>query len=135
MEKRVSVRGIIIDGDELHTIFRRRVNDDETFNEYYVIPGGGTEKDETLDETLKRELKEELSKPIVIDGTTISLEYSLGVSIFPEDATDRQTLIMYADDAMYYIKEHGKNNYYFHNKALKAKLENKNKMQKDLKTA
>lgn len=68
MEKRVSVRGIIIDGDELHTIFRRRVNDDETFNEYYVIPGGGIEKDETLDETLKRELKEELSIDVDIIG-------------------------------------------------------------------
>ena len=97
-----------------------------------VIKNISTTEDIT---NLLDELKEELSKPIVIDGTTISLEYSLGVSIFPEDATDRQTLIMYADDAMYYIKKHGKNNYYFHNKALKAKLENKNKMQKDLKTA
>lgn len=51
MEKRVSVRGIIIDGNELHTIFRRRVNDDET-----------------LDETLKRELKEELSIDVDIIG-------------------------------------------------------------------
>ena len=36
---------------------------------------------------------------------------------------------------MYYIKSHGKNDYYFHNKALRAKLENDNRMQKDLKEA
>ena len=36
---------------------------------------------------------------------------------------------------MYYIKGHGKNGYYFHNKSLKAKLENDTKMQSDLKKA
>ena len=68
MEKRVSVRGIIIDGDKVYAIFRRRVNDDGTFKEYYVIPGGGLEKGETLEETLIRELKEELSIDVDIIG-------------------------------------------------------------------
>ena len=61
MGKRVSVRGIIFDGDEVYAIFRRRVNGKKSFNEYYVIPRGGLEKGETLEETLRRELKEELS--------------------------------------------------------------------------
>ena len=60
MCKRISVRGIIIDGDEVYTIFRRRVKDNGDSKEYFVIPGGGLEKGETLEETLKRELKEEL---------------------------------------------------------------------------
>ena len=68
MSKRISVRGIIIDGDEVYTIFRRRVNDDRTFKEYYVMPGGGLEKSETLEETLIRELKEELSIDVKIIG-------------------------------------------------------------------
>lgn len=71
----------------------------------------------------------------MIQGTSISLQYSLGISVFPEDAKTKTELIMYADDAMYYIKENGKNGYYFHNKSLKAKLDNKNKMEKDLKEA
>ena len=62
-------------------------------------------------------LREEFKKPFVIDNTSLSLEYSLGVAIYPEDADIRQDLITYADDAMYYIKEHGKNGYYFHNKS------------------
>lgn len=80
-------------------------------------------------------LKEELNKPFNISGTNISLQYSLGVAIYPEDADNRQDLLKYADDAMYYVKEHGKNGYYFHNKSLKAKLENDTKMQADLKNA
>lgn len=80
-------------------------------------------------------MKKQLEEPIMIQGTSISLQYSLGISVFPEDATTKTELIMYADDAMYYIKENGKNGYYFHNKSLKAKLDNKNKMEKDLKEA
>lgn len=80
-------------------------------------------------------LRLELNKPFVIENTNISLEYSLGVAIFPEDAKTKKDLVTYADDAMYYIKEHGKNDYYFHNKALKAKLENRTKMEKELKSA
>lgn len=80
-------------------------------------------------------VKEEIKKPIMIENTNVLLEYSLGVSIFPSDADNRKDLIGYADDAMYFIKEHGKNNYYFHNKALKAKQDNKNKMETDLKLA
>lgn len=81
------------------------------------------------------DLKEYFKTPFIIDNTSISLQYSLGISMYPEDATTRQELVMYADDAMYYIKEHGKNDYYFHNKVLRTKIENKNKMQNDLKVA
>ena len=68
MAKRISVRGIIIDGDEVYTIFRRKIKNDETLKQYYVIPGGGMKSEETLQETLKRELKEELSIDVEIIG-------------------------------------------------------------------
>ena len=95
------------------------------------------EKIKTTEDVTKLldDLREKFKSPINIDGTNITLEYSLGIALYPEDAVNRKDLIMYADDAMYYIKEHGKNDYYFHNKALRAKVENDNKMQKDLKLA
>lgn len=80
-------------------------------------------------------LKEGLKVPVIIEETKIVLEYSLGVAIYPTDGTTRNELMMYADDAMYYIKENGKNSYYFHNEALKAQLNNKKKMEIDLKNA
>ena len=95
------------------------------------------EKIKTTDDVTKLldDLREKFKTPINIDGTNITLEYSLGIAMYPEDAVNRKDLVMYADDAMYYIKSHGKNDYYFHNKALRAKLENDNRMQKDLKEA
>ena len=80
-------------------------------------------------------LKEGLREPVIIDNTKIVLEYSLGVSIYPTDGITRNELMTYADDAMYHIKENGKNSYYFHNDALKAQLNNKKKMEIDLKSA
>lgn len=80
-------------------------------------------------------LKEGLKTPVIIEDTKIVLEYSLGVAIYPTDGTSRTELMAYADDAMYYIKENGKNNYYFHNEALKSKLNNKKKMEIDLRSA
>lgn len=95
------------------------------------------EKINTIDEITEilDNLKKALEVPVVIDDNKITLAYSLGVSIYPTDTQDRKNLMTYADDAMYYIKENGKNNYYFFNEVLKTKLENKKKMQVDLKSA
>lgn len=80
-------------------------------------------------------LKNNMAKPVIIDNNTISIEYSLGVVVSIEEKYSRKDLINYADNAMYYIKEHGGNDYYFHNESLKAKFENNTKMEKDLKQA
>lgn len=68
MEKRVSARGIIIDGDKVYAMFRRRIKEDGSIKEYYVIPGGGIKQGETLEENVKRELKEEFSVDVDIIG-------------------------------------------------------------------
>lgn len=52
---RVSVRGILIQDDQLLVIHRIKGD-----REYYVIPGGGVEDHETLIQALKRELLEEV---------------------------------------------------------------------------
>lgn len=68
MEKRISSRGIIIDGDSIYAMFRRRIKDDGSVKEYYVIPGGGINEGETLEENVKREMREEFSVEVDILG-------------------------------------------------------------------
>ena len=68
MEKRVSARAIIIEDNAVLTMFRRKKKDNGEYKEYYVIPGGGTEENETLEETCIRELKEEYNVDIKILG-------------------------------------------------------------------
>ena len=68
MEKRVSARAIIIEGNKVLTMFRRKKKDNGNYKEYYVLPGGGVEENETLEQTCIRELKEEYNVDIKILG-------------------------------------------------------------------
>jgi 8-oxo-dGTP diphosphatase len=56
MSKEITSRGIIILEDEVILLFRRKNN-----KEYYAIPGGHIEGNETKEECLMREIKEELN--------------------------------------------------------------------------
>ena len=55
-----------------------------------------------------------LQEPIHIENHQLYVSGSLGISIYPEDATDAQNLLKYADTAMYKAKEKGRNNFQFY---------------------
>ena len=54
-----------------------------------------------------------LEQPHHIDDRDINICVSIGISIYPDDAQDVETLIKSADTAMFYAKENGRNNYKF----------------------
>ena len=53
----------------------------------------------------------ELAQPIEISGHEIHIGASIGISVFPDDAESMHELLKYADTAMYYAKNNGKNGY------------------------
>lgn len=63
--KRVSGRAVIFDGKDVLLMFRRRLANG-AFKEYYAIPGGMQEKNETIEECIIREIKEEFQIDIEI---------------------------------------------------------------------
>ena len=50
---------------------------------------------------------------IHIDDNDIEIRFSMGISLFPEDGTDVNQLVMNADLAMYTVKNSGKNGYQY----------------------
>lgn len=102
-------------------------------DEYALIIVGTDTKLEV--ETIVKRVQRSVVKPIFIRNTTVNLEYSLGIACFPEDSQNANELINFADAAMYFVKESGKSNYYFHNEALKAQTENNRRMENELKAA
>ncbi|MEH2289464.1 CHASE2 domain-containing protein [Nostoc sp.] len=54
-----------------------------------------------------------ITKPIVLDGYTIRVSASIGISVYPYNSLDSETLIKQADAAMYRAKRLGKNRYEF----------------------
>jgi diguanylate cyclase (GGDEF)-like protein len=55
-----------------------------------------------------------LAAPFILDSQEYHLSGSVGVSTYPDDSNDAQTLLRNADIAMYRAKENGKNAYQFH---------------------
>ncbi|MDX8396978.1 MAG: EAL domain-containing protein, partial [Mariprofundaceae bacterium] len=61
-----------------------------------------------------------LSQPVVIGSHQLFVTSSVGISVYPDDGTDMETLIKHADSAMYQAKESGRNNFQFYTKKLHA---------------
>ncbi len=54
------------------------------------------------------------ARPFMLAAQEFQIGASIGISAFPEDGKDLQTLLKHADAAMYRAKEQGRNNYQFH---------------------
>ncbi|MDP4125813.1 MAG: EAL domain-containing protein [Bacillota bacterium] len=62
-----------------------------------------------------------LTQPIIIEGNEVYMTTSIGISLYPNDGSDMETLVKQADTAMYFAKEKGRNNYQFFNHELNIK--------------
>jgi diguanylate cyclase (GGDEF)-like protein/PAS domain S-box-containing protein len=54
-----------------------------------------------------------LALPHIVAESELQVTTSIGISVYPEDGEDAETLIKNADTAMYHAKEVGRNNYQF----------------------
>ena len=57
-----------------------------------------------------------VNQPFEIEGKEISVTCSIGVTVFPKDASNSEDLLRNADSAMYYAKSNGRRNYQFYSK-------------------
>ncbi len=61
---------------------------------------------------LAEKLIDALSREIIVDGHTLSVTASVGISIYPSDGEDGHTLLTHADAAMYHAKRLGRDRRY-----------------------
>ena len=64
---------------------------------------------------------EAVRHPFHIEGREFFITTSVGISLYPEDGTDAESLIKNADTAMYQAKEQGRDNYQLFNAFVNAK--------------
>jgi len=59
-----------------------------------------------------------MEEPLTINGRKLYLTASIGISIYPNDGKDTQTLLKNADAAMYKSKNNGRNKYHFYTEEM-----------------
>jgi diguanylate cyclase (GGDEF)-like protein/PAS domain S-box-containing protein len=69
-------------------------------------------------ESVAQKLIASLQQPFYLRGKEVYINVSIGISVFPVDSKDINTLIKNADMAMYEVKSAGKNGYTFYNARL-----------------
>lgn len=95
------------------------------------------------DETALRELvnrlvdkiTDKVKQPYFLDGYKYYISACVGISLFPEDSGDIETLCNYADLAMYQSKAHGKNSASYFNEKLIATIARRHELEVDIKNA
>jgi diguanylate cyclase (GGDEF)-like protein/PAS domain S-box-containing protein len=83
-----------------------------------LVPGITAEEDSAK---IARKICNAVHDPFWIDGRELFVTTSLGVSVYPSDGHDAETLVRNADSAMYRAKEQGRDNYQLYTPAMNAK--------------
>lgn len=81
-------------------------------------------------------LREILAQPYRHNGTPLHLTASLGIALYPFDDEGADTVLTYADTALYRVKEHGRNGVAFYRpdmlNAVRTRLSTENALRKAL---
>jgi diguanylate cyclase (GGDEF)-like protein/PAS domain S-box-containing protein len=73
--------------------------------------------------------------PHRIERHELTITTSIGISVFPDDGTDANTLIQHADTALYRAKEHGRNRYVFYQQEMTTQAKERLLMEHSLRHA
>ena len=65
---------------------------------------------------------ETATRPFLLQGRECQVTASVGISIYPEDGRDAETLLKNADIAMYLVKQQGKNSFRFYSPQMNVHL-------------
>jgi diguanylate cyclase (GGDEF)-like protein len=82
-------------------------------DEFTLLLNDVSEEPDRISVTLRR-IQDAISLPIVLaEGHDVRLSCSIGITLYPDDDQDADTLLRHADQAMYQAKQNGKNQYTF----------------------
>jgi len=82
-----------------------------------------------------RKIAEVLAKPLLVAERSLQVTASIGISIFPQDSDDGETLIRNADIAMYQAKQAGGGTFRFFAREMNERMQETMEMEADLRRA
>lgn len=85
--------------------------------------------------TVAQKITETIKEPLIIDGHTLFISSSIGISLYPTDSQNEEDLIKYADTAMYKAKDEGRDNFQYYSADMTARAFERVRMERDLRIA
>lgn len=82
-----------------------------------------------------KRILDELAAVFVIQGRSLNISCSIGISMFPDHGTDTVALIKNADSGMYYAKEKGRGNFQFFTPEMNDQVVERLTLETSLRTA
>lgn len=129
-------------GDMLLTVVAQRLKQCVRFTDTVARLGGDEfavllpNIGETLAaSSIARKILASLSRPVLLEGHEIDVRTSLGLAMAPTDSSDADTLIRYADLALYQAKSEGRNRYHFYTAEMNTLLVEHFRLARDLRQA
>jgi diguanylate cyclase (GGDEF)-like protein/PAS domain S-box-containing protein len=84
---------------------------------------------------LAAQLVSRLGEAYQIEEKLLHITASIGISMFPADGDDAETLMKHADAAMYHAKDKGRNNFQFFTAAMNLAIEERMVIENEMRTA
>jgi diguanylate cyclase (GGDEF)-like protein len=118
------LRAVLREGDTVG-----RVGGDE-----FVLILSDQANEEGVFRTMQR-IAAKVAEPIVIEGRELYVTCSAGISLYPQDGRDVDTLLRNADAAMYRAKEHGRANFQFYTSEMNERVSDRLALESALRRA
>ena len=108
-------------GERLRSVLREgdtvgRVGGDE-----FVLILNDQSNEEVIFRAMQR-ISAKVAEPLTLDGKELYVSASAGISLYPQDGRDVDTLLKNADAAMYRAKEHGRSNFQFYTSEMNERV-------------
>ena len=85
-------------------------------DEFVIVLDDMAEPDDAA--VVAQRIRRHLAEPFLISEVPTVVTISIGISIFPMDGKDLESLFKYADTALYHAKKQGKDTYQFYTEAM-----------------
>jgi len=108
-----------------HTLFARTGGDE--FVIMSVIKQGREEASQLAEKVLSI-----VREPVKVHDYLLNTSASIGISVYPDDAKEKNELVKYADSAMYAAKDMGKDTYQFYTRKLSLDIQTRLNLEQEL---
>jgi diguanylate cyclase (GGDEF)-like protein len=129
-------------GDRLLTSMAERLRGSVAAHDLVVRMGGDEFlvvatllPDAEVVNTIADRIESVLAMPLEIDEVSLSVSPSIGISVYPEDGSDPESLLKHADIALYHAKDQGRGNHQFYTPEMNARLRERLWLERELRQA